>query len=298
MGPHRSGRLPDRQSAALGLTVSDHRRWTSEVLPSVVTMASFSDLHESGTFVIPNPRDAGEARLLEAMGFRALATTSAGFAATLGRTDQSVTLDELLAHTAALTAAVEVPVSVDAENGFADAPDEVARTVHRLVDAGASGVSIEDYDPRAQALYPADLALERVQAAAEAARSAGVVLTARSEGLLHRIADLDETVARLRAYDDAGAGCLYAPGPRDLPTIRTIVGSVSSGVNVLAWPGGPTVDELAEAGVRRISVGSWLSNAASAAVVDLAAGLAGGGGLPADLPGPPDDLVDRAWRGR
>ncbi|GAA5105143.1 isocitrate lyase/phosphoenolpyruvate mutase family protein [Alloalcanivorax gelatiniphagus] len=258
----------------------------------------FAALHASGTFVIPNPRDVGEARLLEGMGFPALATTSAGFAATLGRADQSVTLDELVAHVGALTGAVEVPVSVDAENGFADDPAQVARTVLRLAEAGAAGVSVEDHDPVAGTLYPAGLALERVQAAAEAARTAGVVLTARSEGLLRGTADLDETLARLRSFEGAGAGCLYAPGPRDLATIATLVGALTTGINVLAWPGGPSVDELAGVGVRRVSVGSWFSTAASAAVVGLARTLADGGGLPEDLAGPPADLVERAWRRR
>ena len=261
-------------------------------------MPTFHELHAAGSFVIPNPRDAGEARLFEAMGFVALATTSAGFAATLGRRDQSVTLDELLAHVEALTAAVDIPVSVDAEAGFADDAAGVARTVRRLADAGAAGVSIEDYDQATGALFPAEVALDRLQAAASVAVDTGVVITARSEGLLHGIADVDETVARLRSFEGRGVGCLYAPGPRDLPTVRTIAESVGTGVNVLAWPGGPTVDQLVGVGVRRVSVGSWLSAAASATVVSLAGVLAGGGGLPDDLAGPPPELVERAWRPR
>ncbi|WP_340540932.1 isocitrate lyase/PEP mutase family protein [Nocardioides sp. GXZ039] len=183
-------------------------------------MTRFAELHAAGTFVLPNPRDVGEARLFEAMGFAAVATTSAGFAATLGRRDQSVTLDEVVRHVEELTSAVAVPVGVDAENGYADSPEDVARTVRRLADAGAAGVSIEDFDPRTKALYDAALATERVQAAAEAAHAHDVVLTARCEALLYGLADVGETLARLVAYRDAGAGCLYAPGPRDLPTIE------------------------------------------------------------------------------
>lgn len=258
-------------------------------------MNSFADLHRTGTFVLPNPRDVGEARLFEALGFAAVATTSAGFAATLGRRDQSITLAEVVRHVGDLVGAVGVPVAVDAENGYADDPEDVARTVEALADVGASGVSIEDFDPRARSLYDAPLAVERIQAASETATRHGLVLTARCEALLYGLADLDETLDRLRGYRDAGAGCLYAPGPRELPTIERIVRETGAAVNVLAFPGGPSVDELRSAGVRRVSVGSWFSTAATAVVADLAQGLFDGGGLPSDLPTPPDGLLERAW---
>lgn len=260
-----------------------------------MTPSVFADLHASGTFVLPNPRDIGEARLLVAMGFPAVATTSAGFAATLGRPDQSITFEEVLGHVEAMTASVEVPVSVDAEHGYADAPEAVAETVRMLADVGAAGVSIEDWNPVTGALYQPELAADRIEAAANVAAEHDLVLTARCEALLYDVADLAETVRRLQAYAAAGAGCLYAPGPRDLPTIRRLVSAADVAVNVLAWPGGPTVDELAAAGVRRVSLGSWLSRAAAAAVVGVARSLADGGGLPADHPTPPADLLERAW---
>ncbi|WP_052460815.1 isocitrate lyase/PEP mutase family protein [Microbacterium gorillae] len=258
-------------------------------------MSTFRDLHRTGTFVLPNPRDAGEARLFEALGFAAVATTSAGFAATLGRRDQSVTRDELVQHVTDLVAAVHVPVAVDAENGYADDPAGVAATVRALAEVGAAGVSIEDYDPKARGLYDALLARDRVSAAAEAAQASGIVVTARSEGLLYGLAGVDETLGRLQAFAEAGADCLYAPGPRDLPTIERLVAYAGGPVNVLAFPGGPSVDELRDVGVRRVSVGSWFSTAATAVVADLARTLLRGGGVPDDLPRPPADLIERAW---
>jgi 2-methylisocitrate lyase-like PEP mutase family enzyme len=233
----------------------------------------FSDLHESGTFVIPNPFDVGSARILESLGAVALATTSSGFAATMGRPDQSVTRDELVEHVAALTAAVRVPVSVDAERGYADTPEGVAETVELLARAGASGVSIEDYDPAAAAIEPLDVAVARIAAAAEVCERHGMVLTGRAESHLYGAGDLDDTIARLCAYRDAGAGCVYAPGLADLDEIRRVVAETGTAVNVLALRYGPSVPELAAAGVRRVSTGGSLTWAAYGGLVAAATEL-------------------------
>jgi 2-methylisocitrate lyase-like PEP mutase family enzyme len=234
---------------------------------------AFRKLHAAGTFVIPNPWDVPSARLLEHLGFRALATTSSGFAASLGRGDQHVTRDELVAHVATLTAAVGVPVSVDAERGYAEDTAGVAATVRLLVDAGASGVSIEDYDPVAGTVYPVEVAAERIAAAAAECDRDGVVLTGRAENHLYDAGDLDDTVARLIAYRDAGATCLYAPGLSGLDDIARVVREVGAPVNVLALRHGPSVAELASAGVRRVSTGGSLAWAAYGALVDAATEL-------------------------
>ena len=231
---------------------------------------AFRDLHESGTFVLPNPWDVGSALLLEQLGFRALATTSSGFAATLGRGDQKVTRDELVAHVAALTAAVEVPVNVDAERGYASDPEGVARTVELLAEAGASGVSIEDYDPDAAAILPVEAAAERIAAAAAVCDRHGVVLTGRAENHLYGAGDLDDTIARLTAYRDAGATCVYAPGLTDVGEIARVVAETGAPVNVLAMRHGPSVADLAGAGVRRVSTGGALAWAAYGALVRAA----------------------------
>jgi 2-methylisocitrate lyase-like PEP mutase family enzyme len=236
-------------------------------------VTTFRALHESGTFVIPNPFDVGSARLLESLGAVALATTSSGFAATLGRQDQQVTRDELVAHVAALAAAVSVPVSVDAEHGYASTPDGVAETVELLAEAGASGVSIEDYDPAAGAIMPVGAATERVAAAAEVCARHDLVLTGRAENHLHGAGDLDDTIARLCAYRDAGAGCVYAPGLADLDDIRRVVSETGVAVNVLALRNGPSVGELAAAGVRRVSTGGSLTWAAYGGLVTAATEL-------------------------
>jgi len=231
---------------------------------------AFRDLHESGTFVLPNPWDVGSALLLEQLGFRALATTSSGFAATLGRGDQKVTRDELVAHVAALTAAVKVPVNVDAERGYASDPEGVARTVELLAEAGASGVSIEDYDPDAAAILPVEAAAERIAAAAAVCDRHGVVLTGRAENHLYGAGDLDDTIARLTAYRDAGATCVYAPGLTDVGEIARVVAETGAPVNVLAMRHGPSVADLAGAGVRRVSTGGALAWAAYGALVRAA----------------------------
>ncbi|MEV0901350.1 isocitrate lyase/phosphoenolpyruvate mutase family protein [Actinoplanes sp. NPDC049802] len=228
--------------------------------------ARFRDMHSAGTFVIANAFDVGSARILEGAGFSALATTSSGLAATLGKLDQQVTRDELVAHVAAVTAGAGVPVSVDSERLFAD----VAETVELLAGAGASGLSIEDYDPAAGAVEPLAVSVERVGTAAEAARRHGLVLTARAENLLYGLGDLDDTIERLVAYREAGADVLFAPGLKAAGDIERVVGAVRAPVNVLALPGVPSVSELGKLGVRRVSVGGALAWAAYGAVRDAA----------------------------
>jgi 2-methylisocitrate lyase-like PEP mutase family enzyme len=234
----------------------------------------FLALHRPGTpLLMPNVWDAGSAKLLASLGFEALATTSSGFAATLGRLDGSVTRDEALEHGAQLAAATDVPVSADLENGFADDPAEVAETVRLAAAAGLAGGSIEDFGGRDDdPIYAFDLAVERVAAAAQAAHGDGrhLVLTARSENFLHGRPDLDDTIARLQAFQEAGADVLFAPGVRDREDLRRLVASVDRPVNVLVTPGAPTVAELAELCVARISVGGSFLWAALGAVVEAA----------------------------
>jgi 2-methylisocitrate lyase-like PEP mutase family enzyme len=230
----------------------------------------FRALHRDGTFVMPNAWDIGSARLLTALGFGAIATTSSGHAAALGRPDQHVTRDELLAHVAALADVVEVPVSVDAERCFADDPDGVADTVDLIAGAGAAGCSIEDYDPARDTIEALGDAVARVAAAADAARRHGMVLTARAENHLYGIDDLDDTIARLIAYRNAGAEVVYAPGLVDGEQIRQLVERVQAPVNVLALRRGPAIPELAAIGVRRVSTGGGLARAAYGAMVTAA----------------------------
>jgi 2-methylisocitrate lyase-like PEP mutase family enzyme len=226
----------------------------------------FLSLHKADRpLLMPNPWDVGAAKLLESLGFEALATTSSGFAATLGRLDGEVTRDEAIAHAAGIVGAVGVPVSADLENCFADDPAGVAETVRLAAEAGLAGCSVEDYSgPESDTIYDAGLAAERVAAAAEAAHSGArkLVLTARAENLIHGRDDLADTVARLQSYQEAGADVLFAPGARDLETIRELVSSVDLFLNVLVLPGMPSVAELAEAGVSRISVGGAFAFAA------------------------------------
>jgi 2-methylisocitrate lyase-like PEP mutase family enzyme len=237
----------------------------------------FRALHADGLFVMPNPWDIGSARVLASMGFSALATTSSGLAASLGRPDYGVTRDELLRHVEALTAAIELPLNVDAERCFADEPSGVAQTVHLIARAGAAGCSIEDYDPGRDSIDPLEIAVERVAAAARAARDDGMVLTARAENHLHGIDDLEDTIARLRAYRDAGADVVYAPGLVEREDIRRLVDGVQLPVNVLALPAGPSIPELAALGVRRVSTGGSLARAAYGAMVAGARELQGAG---------------------
>jgi len=240
--------------------------------------AAFAALHAGKPFVIPNPWDAGSARVFAALGFEALATTSSGFAYTLGRRDGTVTLDEIVAHTRALDTATDLPVSVDLENGYGAAPEDAARAIARAAEAGAVGGSIEDYDRDTRRIYDLAEAAERVAAAAEAARALGFpfTLTARAENLIRDNPDLDDTVARLAAYEAAGADVLYAPGLRTVDDIRTVCDAVTKPVNVLAL-GNLSLAEIAGAGGQRVSVGGGLTWVAVKAVADAATAIRDGG---------------------
>jgi 2-methylisocitrate lyase-like PEP mutase family enzyme len=220
---------------------------------------TFRALHAGDPFVIPNPWDAGSARVLAALGFQALATTSSGFAFTLGRLDGGVTLDEVVEHVAALDAATELPVSVDLENGYGPDPESAARAITRAAEAGAVGGSIEDYDPAGH-IYARDQAVERIAAAAEAARALdfAFMLTARAENHIRGNPDLDDTIERLQAFEQAGADVLYAPGLRTQEEIRAVCAALSKPVNVLARPD-LSVADIVAAGAQRISVGGALT---------------------------------------
>jgi 2-methylisocitrate lyase-like PEP mutase family enzyme len=222
--------------------------------------AAFAALHEGPAFVIPNPWDGGSARVLEALGFRALATTSSGFAYALGRGDGSVTLDEIAAHVALLGEVSSLPVSVDLENGYGPEPADAAAAIWRVAEAGAVGGSIEDWDRDGERLYGVEEAVERLAAAVEAARALpfAFTLTARAENHIRANPDLDDTIARLQAYERAGADVLYAPGLRSVEEIRAVCDAVGKPVNVLARPN-LTVADIAAAGATRISVGGALA---------------------------------------
>ena len=229
--------------------------------------------HRAEPLLLPNPWDLGSTRILASLGFAALATTSGGFAATLGRLDGNVTRDEALAHAALVAGATDLPVSADLENAFADKPDAVAETIGLAVAAGLAGCSVEDFSGRPDdPIYDPGLAAERVAAAAEAAHRGPVrlVLTARAENYLHGRKDRRDTIARLQSFQEAGADVLYAPGLTRMEDIRAVVTSVDRPVNVLALPAAPPVRELAEAGVRRISVGGAFAFAALGTLVDAA----------------------------
>ena len=243
---------------------------------------AFRALHEGEPFVFPNPWDVGSARVLQALGFPALATTSSGFAFTLGRLDGQVTMEEMVAHASALDAATDLPISVDLENGYGPDPEDAARAILAAAGAGAVGGSIEDYDRASGRLYDRDLAVDRIAAAAEAARGVGFpfALTARAENHLRSNPDLDDTVGRLQAYERAGADVLYAPGLRDLEQIRAVCESVGKPVNVLAVPE-LTFEELAGAGAHRVSVGGSLTWVAVAAFADAASAIRDAGDLSA-----------------
>lgn len=234
----------------------------------------FARLHQSGCFVIPNPWDIGSARMLEQMGFAAIATTSSGFAWSRGAADNQVPLDDVLAHLRAMASAVSIPVNADFEGGFAVEPSQVAKNVLLASDTGIAGLSIEDStgDPGAP-LFEFELALARMRAARRALDESGtgVLLVGRSEGFIAGRPDLDETIRRLQAYADAGADCLYAPGMRDLGQIEAVVKAVApKPVNVLVGSDFTTVKALADIGVRRISVGGALARAAWAGFLDAA----------------------------
>lgn len=232
------------------------------------TAEAFRAMHVPGKpLLIPNPWDVGSAKLLVSLGFEALATTSSGFAMTLGRFDGAVTRDEALDHAATIVEAVDVPVSADLENCFADEPDGVAATISAAVQTGLAGCSVEDWS--GSEIYPMELATERVRAAAEAANS-NLVLTARAENHLHGKEDLADTIARLQAYQEAGADVLYAPGITSIDDIRSVLAEVDRPVNVLAMPAAPPVFELAASGVARISVGGSFAFTALGALVAAA----------------------------
>lgn len=260
--------------------------------------ATFHRLHESGCFVMPNPWDVGSARLLGGLGFPALATTSSGLAWTLGQTDNTLALDQVLDHLSTIAGAVGVPVNADFEGGFATEPDDVAANIRLAAGTGVAGLSIEDStgDP-AHPLLDADLAVERVRAAREVIdrSGSGVLLTARTEGFIVGRPDIEETVRRLRSFADAGADCLYAPGIRRAEHISAVVAAVApKPVNLLVNAPFITVAEAAALGVRRISVGGALAKTAWAAALSAMREVAGDGTFAA-FDGLPD--LDAAFRG-
>ena len=228
--------------------------------------AAFKKLHESGCFIIPNPFDVGSAKALQHLGFKALASTSAGFAWTLGKPDNHVTVDDVCDHLAAISAAVDIPVNADFEDGFAHEPDKVAVNVARAVKAGVAGLSIEDYTgDNAKPLFDRALAVERIKAARKAidADNSGVLLTGRCEAFLRGQKDLKLVIDRLTAYADAGADCLYAPGLKTREDIAAVVKAVHpKPFNLLIGASGLSLAEAADLGVRRISVGGSLARTA------------------------------------
>jgi 2-methylisocitrate lyase-like PEP mutase family enzyme len=246
----------------------------SAVTPDSDLAGRFLALHRPGQpLLLPNPWDIGSARLLAGMDFAALATTSSGYAATLGRQDGSVTREEAIAHAAAIAAATPLPVTADLEKGFADDPGGVADTVTAATAAGLAGCSIEDFTgDETDPIYDSELAAERVAAAAEAAHAGPrrLVLTARAENFLHGRDDLPDTIARLQRYAEAGADVLYAPALSRASDIRDVLSAVDRPVNVLAFAGAPPVAELADLGVARISVGGAFTFAALGALIEAA----------------------------
>lgn len=237
--------------------------------------AAFRALHhQDKAFVIPNPWDVGSAKIMAGMGFKALATTSSGFAASIGKTDGGTSRDEALAHSRDLVAATPLPVSADLEQGYGDRPEDAALTVRGAAEAGLAGCSIEDWS--GDEIYDFGLALERVEAAIEAARGLDrdFVLTARAEGLIRNRPDLDDAIRRLQAFDKAGADVLYAPGLKDIDSVKRVCDAVEAPVNVLV--GGTTdmtVDSLSEAGAKRISIGGAMTWAAYGGMMRVAQGI-------------------------
>jgi len=237
---------------------------------------AFRALHEGPPFLIPNPWDAGSAKVLATAGFEALATTSSGFAFTLGRSDGEVTLEEVCGHVANLVGAVEIPVAADLENGYGSAPEDAARAIAAAAEAGAVGGSIEDWEPAA-GIYEPEPAAERIAAARETADSLDFpfTLTARAENHIRGNPDLDDTIARLLSYEEAGADVLYAPGLRMVEEIRAVCEAVDRPVNVLAL-GNLDFEEIVEAGAQRVSVGGALAWVAAAALADAATTIRSG----------------------
>ena len=230
----------------------------------------FRDLHRT-PFILPNPWDVGSARILASLGFRALATSSAGFAHSLGRRDGGITREQALEHSRQIAAATLLPVSADLENGFGDAPESVADTIALASATGLAGCSIEDYGAQ-QGLYPKGLAAERIRAAVEASRkdSSPLVITARCENFFRGNPDLADTIARLQAFQQAGADVLYAPAIRGVEDVRSVVAEIDRPLNVIILPGGPSVPELFEAGAARVSIGSAMAAAAQDALIRAA----------------------------
>lgn len=253
----------------------------------------FRELHDApGAFIIPNPWDVGSARMLAAMGFKALASTSAGLAFALGKSEGKIPQDAVLAHCWELVSATPLPVSADLEKGFGDSPESVRETIMVAAQTGLAGCSIEDHTGDSESpIYEFSLTIERIEAAVEACRalSHDFVLTARAEGFLWGGKDLGEIIARLQAFEEAGADVLYAPGLRDLQSIRTVCAEVSKPVNiVMGLPGMTfTLQDLAEAGAKRISVGSALARLAYGSLIRAGQEMASGGtfGFSADAAG-------------
>lgn len=232
----------------------------------------FKALHaQSGAFIIPNPWDAGSAKILQSLGFSALATTSAGFAYTLARSDGQPTLEEKLAHCESITNATDIPVNADFEDGFADKPEAVAANLTRLIETGVAGGSIEDFSRTSKTLFGFNQSVERIQAAAEAVRRSGLPfqLTARAENLLRGVNDLDDTIARLQAYQSAGADVLYAPGIRSLEDLKSVTSSLDKPFNVLGvFIPKASLQDFAAAGAKRVSLGGALTWAAVKPLLD------------------------------
>jgi 2-methylisocitrate lyase-like PEP mutase family enzyme len=244
--------------------------------------SAFRAMHAGDPFVIPNPWDVGSARVLEALGFAALATTSSGFAFTLGLVDGRVTLDKMAHHVAAIDAATDLPVAADLENGYGPSPADAAEAIRRVATAGAVGGSIEDFDRESRRLYEVGHATERIRAAVEAAHRVAFpfTLTARAENHIRGNADLADTIRRLQSFEEAGADVLYAPGLGTLEEIRAVCDAVSKPVNVLAVPA-LSVAEIVDAGAQRISVGGSLTWAAVKAFADAARAIRDRGDLSA-----------------
>jgi 2-methylisocitrate lyase-like PEP mutase family enzyme len=254
---------------------------------------AFRALHSGEAFVIPNPWDAGSAKVLAALGFEALATTSAGFAFTLGRRDGDVSLDEVIDHTRELAEATPLPVSVDLENGYGPAPEQADLAITRAAEAGAVGGSIEDWDGEQRRIYDLSHAADRVAAAVEAAQRLDVpfTLTARAENFFRRNPDMEDTIARLQAYERAGANVLYAPALISPDQVRAVREATSRPLNVLGLPG-MSFREIVDAGATRISVGSQLTWVAVGAFAKAAERLRAG-----DLSALPADVRIKEWLG-
>ena len=250
---------------------------------------AFRALHAGKPFVIPNPWDAGSARVLAALGFQALASTSSGFAFTLGRQDGGTSLEEAVEHATVLASATPLPLSVDLENGYGREPESAAHAVQRIAEAGAVGGSIEDWEAD-EGIYELELAVERVAAAVEAARRLPFpfMLTARAENHIRGNPDLRDTIARLRAFEEAGADVLYAPGLRGSDEVHAVCQAVSRPVNVLARPG-LTMAELEAAGAQRVSVGGALAWTAVDAFASAARAIRERGDFSGLRPAPPLD---------